>query len=434
MNEILAVVAICFYILLGFSFLHLTGLLGEKTSFEKIPYSFAVGLGFISMQMFFYSLAKVPWALLNITVPWFILIILGLFKQRKNPIKNIKLNKEGYTGIGAFFGLTIVLLLVFVCFESLLRPLSAWDGWASWVLKGKIFYIDGYVNPHAYLILPDNYAYIINLAVTFLYNVIGKADDRAVMLLFYAFYFMLGLSFFNSLKKRSGKTLALIFTFLLLSTQNLVRHGGRFEAGYVDLALGFYIFLTATLMLEYLSSKRTKSLIALIVFLSITSLVKEEGMFFSFIVLLILIYKSIANKNLKHLAFSVLYLIPLLIWQGFKLIHGISFHYLYVSYAIHLERALNVFRYIIYELINIKNWNFLWVLFFIGMFNTKLKSKENIIYFVIIAQLILYACVFLISPHDPAQHIPNVMDRLLLHLAPLAVYMTALGTCRLLRN
>ena len=54
--------------------------------------------------------------------------------------------------------------------------------------------------------------------------------------------------------------MALIFTFLLLSTQNLVRHGGRFEAGYADLALGFYIFLSVLLLLDYLKIQNKKAL------------------------------------------------------------------------------------------------------------------------------------------------------------------------------
>ncbi len=435
MSILLTVIGIFLYIIIGYSFIKLTNLFEKEKVLEVVPYSFAIGLGFVSIQMFLYSLLKIPWSSFNIIVPWIFVIAYSIYKTPLDfKFLNVKntLNKKNF--LWKLFTVLSILLLIFVFFEAILRPLSAWDGWAIWLLKGKMFYLDGYVNPNVYLMLKDNYAYTINLSVSFIYTLIGYPNDRAVLLVFYCFYLMTGISLYFSIKKNSSKTIAALFTFLFLSTQNILRHGGRWEAGYADLALGFYIFLTVMSFFNYLSKKNNSSLILVIILMSITSLVKEEGMFFSFIIFLTLLYAEIKHKKTKHILTSFIYLIPLLIWQVFKYVNGISFHYLYTQFSFQLSRVLDALKYMIYELFNFKNWNILWILFIVSIFKLNFKKKESIIFFIILIQLFMYFMVFLISPHAPQQHILNVMNRLLLHLAPLAVYLSAAATYSILKR
>ena len=57
-----------------------------------------------------------------------------------------------------------------------------------------------------------------------------------------------------------------------------------------------------------------------------------------------------------------------------------------------------------------------------------LNKMKNfmIIYAIIFLQLIIYVFVFIISPYEPAIHVPNVIDRLILHLAPLVMFAISL--------
>ncbi len=435
MSILLTIIGIFFYILIGSSIFKIFKLLNKKSFIEKIPYSFAIGFGFVSIQMFFYSIFNISWSIFNIVVPWIFVIIYSIYKSKKSiKTRSNRINFNKNTFLCNFFTTLSILLLIFVFFEALIRPLSAWDGWAIWLLKGKIFYIDGYINPDVYLMLKDNYAYVVNLSVSFIYTLIGYVDDRVILLIFYCFYLMTGISLYFSIKKNSSRTIASIFTFLFLSTQNILRHGGRWEAGYADLALGFYIFLTVMLLIDYLSFKSNKYLTLLIIFMSITSLIKEEGMFFSIFVFFILLFLQIKNKKIKQIPFLFIYLIPLLTWQVFKYINAISFHYLYTQFNFQINRLFEVFKYMIYEFFNVKNWNLLWILFLVTLFKVNIKDRQSIIYLIIFVQIILYFMVFLISPHDPQQHILNVSNRLYLHFAPLAVYISATYMYSLLKR
>jgi hypothetical protein len=228
--------------------------LSDLRILEKLPYALGLGIGSISFQLFTYSRLKVPWNQLSIILPW-IIIFAYLFYVERQKIHFIKLHFKGkFSKLDNFFGILLVVVIFYTGFEAWLRPLSAWDAWAIWLLKAKMFFVDGFVNPHVYHLLKDSYPYVINLAATFIYIILGKVDDRAVLLLFFSFYLMLGLTFFSFSRQRFGVFSALLFTFLLLSIQNLIRHGGRFEAGYADLALGFYIFTAEKL--RFIKSNR----------------------------------------------------------------------------------------------------------------------------------------------------------------------------------
>lgn len=402
MSELIVIFALIFFTLLGFSVIYLFNFLEDHSFAAKLPYAFGLGVGLHAIYLFQLG-RSAPWQYPNLLLLPLLLIIITLILK----ITNIKTDlKQKITfPKNKLFLILIFLQIVYTGFEVWLRPLSAWDGWASWLLKAKTFYLSGYFNPDIFHLLKDTYPYVINLTGTFIYYTLGQVDDRVVLLFFYFVYLILGLHFYQ-------RTKSLLFTFLLLSTQNIIRHGGRFEAGYADLTLGFYIFLCFSLLQSYIKSPKFKNLLILSIFMGITSLIKEEGWVFALILEAIIFYRT------RRLA--LLWLIPFLDWRLYKHINHITYS-LYQNPSLHLSRLSDTLFLIGKELINIKNWNLLWLVFFIALF----WSKKNYLVFITFAQLATYIFVFLISPHTPAVHVRNVMDRLLLHLASLAVYHIA---------
>jgi len=425
MNEIIVIISLLFFIALGYALFLVSGLLSELNFFEKLPYSFGLGMGLVAFQLFLYSQLKIQWNYETLLFPWIFLIFYVLYKKApKIYIKHFNYKvKLSFTQ--KCLSILLLIAVAYTAFEAWLRPLSAWDGWAIWLLKAKMFYIDGFVNPHAYHLLRDSYPYVINLSVTFLYIMLGKVDDRAVLLLFFGFYLMLGICFFNFSKKIFGITMSLFFTFLLLSLQNVIRHGGRFEAGYADLALGYYIFMSSTLLFQYIKSNKPKALILCSIFLGLTSLVKDEGVVFSIIMQLMMFVVIIKNKKFKQIFLSMIWLIPFLDWNLFKYINDIHYS-LYQNSTIHLLRFPQILLQIAQELLNIQNWNILWPIFFIGLFPFLFIKKRGMniyLFFIMFLQILAYIFVFMISPYPPYIHVPNVMNRLLLHVVALCVLL-----------
>ena len=424
MNHLIVIFSLLFLISIGYLLISFGNFLSDLKFYEKIPYAFGLGVGVIAMQMFIYSRLNISWEAGIIASPWILVFLLRLYNSKFKLMKfKFKASKIAPYQFALF--VLIVINLLYTFFEAWLRPLSSWDGWAIWLLKAKMFFIDGFVNPQAYHLLKENYPYVVNLASTFLFSALGEADDRAVLLLFYSFYFFLIASFFFTLKKEIGLKKALFFTFLLSSTQNLIRHGGRFEAGYADLALGFYIFADFTLLLRFIKSRAYQDLILLSIFLGITGLIKEEGLVFVLISQAVLTYYILAKfKNFKLLLVSLLWVIPILDWQLYKILNGLSYS-LYANSAFHPERILPIFIEILKEVINIRNWNFLWLSFLFGLLIFAKYGKRRLVYMLIGFQVLSYLAVFLISPYEPSAHVKNVMDRLLLHIAAIAVYSIA---------
>lgn len=392
---------------------------------EILPYSFGLGGGVVALQLFIYSQLKLQWSLFSLLLPWIILLFLSVGNIKLIfPFKKVKLDR-----VEVILSLLILILALFVGFEAMIRPLSAWDGWATWVFKAKAFYIDGNVNPNLFFYMNSDYPYLISLIITFLYTFIGGFNDQSILLLFFSFYLFLGIAFFFSLLKNLSIKRSLIFTFLLLSTQNIVRHGGRFEVGYVDLALGFYMFMSFELLLQYVKSKKLSNLIILNTFLGFTALIKNEGVAFSIIVQAITIYHVLKFKKFRHLYILFFWAIPILNWSVFKFINHLPQNYLFTNIVLRMERIMIALREIFSQIVNIGNWNLLWFAFFTGFFAYLFSRKFielNIAYVIIFFQLLVYVIVFLLTPIDPVLHIRNVMDRLLIHLAPLAVFTVAM--------
>ncbi|MBS3079474.1 hypothetical protein J4218_05090 [Candidatus Pacearchaeota archaeon] len=85
------------------------------------------------------------------------------------------------------------------------------------------------------------------------------------------------------------------------------------------------------------------------------------------------------------------------------------------------ERHIEILK----EVINIQNWNFLWLSFLFGLLIFAKYGKRRLVYMLIGFQVLSYLAVFLISPYEPSAHVKNVIDRLLLHIAAIAVYSIA---------
>lgn len=427
MNILIVFSVLVTFVLVGYSIILLFDYIKDKSLAVKLSVGYALGVGFAAFELFIYSRLGIRWSLPSIYLPFLAFLFSALILKRKELKQDFSFKIALDLVEKIFFSLS-VLLLMFTAFESVLRPLLAWDGFAIWLVKSKMFFIDGFVNPVAYFVLKDSYPYVISLSGTFIYEVLGRVDDTSVLLLFYGFYLFLFLIFFSALKEVVGTKKSLFFSFLLISTQNIIRHGGRFEAGYADLALGFYIFVSCYLLQLYLKHRKLNSLIILQLVLGITSLIKVEGLVFSLIVNAIMLYELlIKQRKIKESILSLLWVLPALDWQIFKIQNHINFT-LYANPHLNFYRTPAILTEMSRELINIQNWNLLWIVFFTSLIYMSLRKQfKSILLLLIIAQVVIYFLVFIISPNEPNVHVTGVFNRLLLHIAPLAVYFIAIS-------
>jgi hypothetical protein len=417
MNALIVFFIICFVSLIGYSFIKIFNIFPKKSVLSVLGYSYGLGIGLTSLQLYTYSLLNIPWDRLFLVLPWIIFSIYVFFV--KKVWLNFSFRFEKLKKIELILLILIFTTVSYVLLEALIRPLAVWDGWAIWLLKSKIFFLDGKIIPSVLNYVRSDYPLIVSLFGAFVYIMLGHIDDTAVLLGFFAFYLFIGILFFSVIKEKFGTTYALFTTFILLTIQNLIRHGGRYEVGQADLALGYFIFISATLLLDYIKKQEVKTLILLNIFLGITGLVKFEGIPFVLVAQTIITYFILKSKKYERLYLAILWLVPVFGWELYKKIYNISVSYFSAhQLQFSFSKIILSIEGIVKELFNVKSWNFLWITYLFTFFFRIKNSNLLILNIIILFQLFTYTTLyFFTSGNSPESSI----ERLLVHIAPLTM-------------
>ena len=412
----IAIVGIGFLVIIGFN------LLKSDSLITRLSYSWGLGVGLLVMQMTLYSFAfGGGWTNYELLTPWVIFAIIIFIRQKRNlkiPKIPIQLNKVDW-----FFTLLIILLIIFVGFEAVLRPVPSWDGWSQWLLRSKIFYIQHFFTSEAFTYPATDYPVVLPLLGTFGFIMMNGINDTYVLFLFFMFYLALAGIFFSTSKKLFGQTPALILTFLLLSLQNLIRHGGFLEVGDADLALAYYIFASTILLTNFIKTKNQQLLLLLSFFLAFTSQTKNDGMPFVIFVFLLLLAMIIKWKKFYYLVRLLPLILIFMLWELYKIISHVNTDIVFNSTTqFHWDQIPGIFWAMCKEFFNFQNWSILWIVFLITVFFSLRYIKHVKIFLaVFLVQWLSYFAVFLIDPRAPIAHISSIIDRLYIQIAPLAV-------------
>lgn len=428
MSELIVLLTIFFIIALGVMIIRGFNFLPDKTTKEIIPYAYGLGVGVVAMQLYVYARLHIPWTTTLIFIPWIVVISVLIILNRNNTYPHI-VTLPTFSKIQFALLSIIILAGSYTLFEVLLRPVSAWDSWAIWLLKAKIFFIDETIHPSVLTYVKSDYPLIVSLMGTFIYMVLGKINDTAVLLPFYAFYFFLAISFYFTLRKKFNTTYSLLFTLLLVTTQTIIRQGGRIEAGQADLAVGFFGFLSFTLLVEYMQSTSFRVLVLLNIFLAFTGLIKFDGIPITIVLGLFELLFIFKKKLYKQLLAVGFWIVPLADWEIYKMVNHIT-KYTYFAghtFVFSLQNSIHVLAQEIKELLNIKSWNMLWIgyLYVLLTQNSKKNYEVIILHATVLTQMAIYTFLYLFTVGNSPE---SSFERLLVHIAPLALYAIALST------
>jgi hypothetical protein len=408
-----------------FVFIKRISALPGQTDLFRFGISYLLLFGVISFQLFLYAVIGLSWSAFSLLAPW---VVSGLWLSipgRKHV--TLLVSKETVSKVSFLLLACILLCILFVGFESVLRPVSSWDSWSNWMLKAKMFFIDGAILP-MFSYTRSDYPIGISLFVAFFYFVLGRVDDTSVLILFFLFYLFSGLVIYSFLRRVLSFELTLCFTFLFLSLQNVIRHGGRYETGMADLALGYGILCVVSLFYYYIKSNDRALLLTLEIVSVICGFIKYEGFVFSLIVQFLLFYFLLREKRLRELFVFIVWVIPTVGWYLYKLYGGVQQHYIFSGTGIQFSRIPVIISSMSKEFLNVKNWNLLWPSFFFAVFlaGTKIPREVRYVLLLLLLQILSYGIVFVVTPVDFEAQLFATIDRLYLHLAPSAVLITAI--------
>ena len=421
---------------------------------ERLPFgeiiilAFGIGVGFAGLETLFLSFTKYPLNTGYLLSFQFMLLVIAIFKFKKSFFywkKSYTDEKVTYSPLALFFLLIILWEIIYIFLEAFSLPFTAWDAWGNWGFKAKIIFSEKTFPLKLWTELPWikhpahlDYPLLIPFTEAYIYFFLGQVHD-AFAKLFCSFYYLGIISlFYYHLKKRFNINFVLVSCFCLATIPNILMMA---PTGYMEMALIFYITGGIFYIWRYLEEKDISFLSLGSIFIGLGMWTKNEGFslwltLFLSSLLMCLLFRL--NIDKKRLLISVLF-IPLLIfspWIIFKYIFGLKAEFFASSLQnlvkdlpiLLRERMPLIFNILIKNCLDFKKWNILWFgfVFTLIWFLIKPYKKLSMFFiFIIILQIIFDFVIYIIWPVNLFElelHIFNSVDRLLVDIAPLALF------------
>jgi len=419
------------------------------TGNEQLVISFGFGTVLIGIEMFLMSLLHIRFSPLRILLLQAPLYSVFFVKSNtQGAIKHLSIRRERREGglLSSIFVGLICFNAFYVMCNAVSLPFFEWDSWCNFGYNAKIFYLTKKIDPalltasYAGIPHPD-YPPAISLAEAYLYLFLGTIHEPLVKLWISCHYLFLIVVFYCVLRRWHARTLALGFTFMLSSIPQIISGA---PTGYIDVAVTFYI--TAGILYFWLYLKEGKAIFLCIssVFLGLSMWVKNEALsaYLSligagFLMWLIMPDAREAIVKLRKklmLAFLAPFLIigPWVLFRHYYHIVPAYFKGTLVGIPMLIRTRLpQVLKLLMSELMQVSHWNITWYLFIACcvLYGYHRREKMGILFiFIIFFQSLSYVLIYCIWPVPQEEvfvHILNSQCRVLIVLAPLALFFIA---------
>jgi hypothetical protein len=318
----------------------------HETSFlERLSLSYPLGMGLLTMQMFFLGLLRVPLTLGYSSFPILLEILAlfliirinktailpapsgGLFREITSS-KNSGIKKTALIILSLWAGAKVLSLF----FEAGLRPIFAWDAWANWSAGAKLFfYTKGLMLDAApqdffargAVLRIQSYPLHSPLLQVWFALWTGHFDEVVVKLWAPAYLLCTALYLYSFAVREINRTIALIMLVLFLSSNLMSYHAVE---AYSDFPLGSCLMFALASFL--MAIRRGPSYwIVVGLFCAQSLFIKEEAVFYVLLLLLsaIVYIRGNTGKDSGRTTNIVLLLAPLVLilpWFLFKYSHG----------------------------------------------------------------------------------------------------------------
>ncbi len=358
-----------------------------------------------------------------------------LFQKTENRKQKTENTLTGWDWV---FIALLAVLFVFAFLRAALYPMWAWDAVATWGCKARIFYLDRAVDltcidAHNY------YPNLVPLLLTYLYFCLGQVNDALVQAVFplwgalllgllYSFLLRLGLSRRQAL----GAT-----TFLALNGTVFIIH---LYIAYADLPLAFYTLGAAGLLYLWLKDATPRGSLPLMAcFFAAMAWCKYEGppLAATLLIAALLTLAWLRPPNLWRRALGLS--LPLaglalgfFVWRLFATHHQIDTgtDHLLNFYPGQLLQAI---PQLLEDLAKPRDFGLLWpaALLALILSGKRLWASPRLFLALFLGgNLVAILLAYSLAPTSPAefpQYVFATLNRLLLHLTPVAALLVGVG-------
>lgn len=326
-----------------------------------------------------------------------------------------------------FFCLKLTLILLTLIILG--NPTYQWDAWAIWLFKAKRIYFE-----QSLFVFFDNYApwshndypLIAPAFAASLGTLIGGWNNIFPKLAFLLMYFPPLILSVKAFDFRYN----LLFLIITLALFNL-----EFILGYMDGLVAIYFTFSAYLINEIFFNNKKSYIYVLITFcfLSILSLLKNEGAVLMVILLSSIIINNLVNKkviiNFDRTIIIFFSLVLFLLWKFLCTQNGIESIFLNkdtLSYSknllLNFKSLLLIFKFLILDSRFLVSLLF----FLITFYYAKNKKIFYFCIYVSLVYLIVLFYTFLNTPYPLLWHLETASSRIILSLAHVLSFFSLL--------
>jgi len=292
------------------------------------------------------------------------------------------------------------LTIVFLSLLLLGNPTDAWDGWAVWLFKAKRIYTDQSI----YVFL-DNYAPFSNndhplIVPAFCSSIaffFGKYNEIFPKLGIFFLSVPILVYSINFFKQKWH------FFFICASLYIIANFFiNAYLDGLIALYFSFIFFLVFNIFLD--NKFTSLKFFNLFLFVTILSLIKNEGIVLVFLILMqvfLSIHFNKENKKYEFLFYLCFSIVPIFFWKFLLYKNNISNFHFNKGFDLFYDRLINLgtYKIIFYYFINFKFLLFFSIIIFIS-FIFKNNKKIKLSLFFGLFYLLIVLIVNLISPMD----------------------------------
>lgn len=396
-----------------------------------IPAGFAINSIIYFLYLYFNinNFKTLVWSELAIAV------ILGLFyyNEEKPDLSKHKFKKLS----NWFYLLNLYAVMIFLKY-FINNPMGSWDGFRIWNIKAEFLALNNplwqnvFNLPH--FMSHNDYPMMLPSLTARFWNYTGGENFAANITIGLFFTFGLVYLLYQAIAYFKSEKAAIAVTSVFMILDIFLVNGA---AQCADIPLAYMYLCAITALFMYFKKQQFSYIILSVIFAALSAWTKNEGMLFFAIFVSTVAIWLLLNKNYKKaglvifsaaipavflLLFKKLANSPNDLIAGFAALKTYHFAFDWSRYLI----IIKTFAKIIFTRFPLL---FVLLLLCIKGFKIKDSNRTPFLLSVIIFTLTTagYFCVYLFSPHDITWLVDNSMDRLILQILPVFLFLFAVN-------
>jgi hypothetical protein len=398
---------------------------------EKIFLGFTLGMGEVSLIMFFMGLLRVPLNFVNILsvllLHCFLLIIVSQRKKNNQKVKRVSSSLSLPFIILVF----LVLLLIFWSFtQTIVFPPWEWDTLALYDFRGKLFALTHSLATDFLISQPSltayNYVYPFSTSLMHtLFYIGGSTNPQFIYTLFYS---SLTFLMYSCIRRRLSSTPSLILALFLASTPAILFPS---TIAYPNIPYALYFSLSTIYFWEYMEYKKTGYLVVSALLLGFSVWIRNSEPYWVVNILYIFLFLFKEKRYRFLMIYLFIFFVIRQIWplyQGYIFSHAPNIFFSPPEpFTLDLRKIPQVLLFVLNYFV--KDWLlYLLVLITASVFFWKVTFKYRFILFWLSSYLLLsIAGTFFFAVSFPWwNQVGGSAERISVFFAPLILYTISL--------